>query len=88
MLKTAHPKLRKAIVSKCYKELVHCISEGILNVLQGNIKLTGCDTRKLQKQKAALRKVSEKHVHLSAKKKFIVQRGDSCGLYSVSSYQR
>jgi len=74
-LKTADPKLRKAIISKCNKELVHCISECILNVLNGNIKLTDCDTRKLQKHKAALRKVSDMHVPLSAKKKLIVQRG-------------
>jgi len=55
---------------------VHCISECILNVLNGNIKLTGCDTRKLQKHKAALHKASDKCVPLSAKKKLIVQRGE------------
>jgi len=76
VLKTADPKLRKAIISKCNKELVHCIIECILNVLNGNIKLSGCDTRKLQKHKAALRKVSERRVPLSAKKKLIVQRGE------------
>jgi len=75
VLKTADPKLRKAVFSKRNKELVNCISECILNVLHGNIKLTGCDTRKLQKHKAALRKVSDKRVPLFAKKKLIVQRG-------------
>ena len=55
--------------------MVHCISECILNVQNGNIKLTGCDTHKLQKHKAALRKVSDKRVPLSAKKELIVQRG-------------
>jgi len=59
VLKTADPKLRKVIISKCNKEVV----------------LTGGDTRKLQKLKAALRKVSDKRVPLSAKKKLIVQRG-------------
>jgi len=68
VLKTADPKLRKAIISNCNKEVVHCISECILNVLNGNIKLTGCDTRKLQKLKAALLKVCDKRVPLSAKK--------------------
>jgi len=75
VLKTVDPKLRKAIISKWNKEVLHSISECILNVLNGNIKLTGCDTRKLQKPKAALLKVSVKRVPLSAKKKFIVQRG-------------
>ena len=81
VLKAADSKLRKAIISKGNKEVVHCISECTLNVLNGNIKLTGCDTRKLQKQKAALRKFSDKRVPLSAKKKLIVQRGVSCRLH-------
>jgi len=75
VLKTAEPRLRKAIISNCNKELANCISECVLNVLNGNIKLTCCKARNLQKQKAALRKVSERHVSLSGKKKIIVQRG-------------
>ena len=74
VLKTADPKLRKAIISKCNKELVNCISECFLNVLNGNIQLPGCVTRMLQKHKAALRKVSDRRVPLSKKKKLIVQR--------------
>jgi len=73
VLKTAKPKLRKAIISNCNKELVNCTSECVLNVLNGNIKLTGCNTRKLQKHKAALCKVADRHVSLSGKKKLIVQ---------------
>jgi len=69
VLKTADPKLRKLIISMCNKYIVNCISGCALNVLNGNINLTGCDTRKLQKLKAALRKISDK------KKKLIVQRG-------------
>jgi len=45
-------------------------------VLNGNIKLTGCVTRKLQKHKAALRKLCDRRVPVSKKKKLIVQRGD------------
>ena len=68
VLKTADTILRKAIISNCNKELVNCISECILNVLYGNVKLTLYDTRKLQKHKAALRMVSDKRVPFSAKK--------------------
>ena len=50
--------------------------------------LKGCDTRKLQKQKSALRKVSDKRVLLSAKKKLIVLRGVFCCIYRVPSYLR
>jgi hypothetical protein len=72
VLKTAHPKLRKAIISNCNKELVNCISECALNVLNGNLP---CNARKLRKHKAALRKVVDRHVPLSGKKRLIVQRG-------------
>jgi len=75
MLKTAEPRLRKALTTNCNKELVNCVSECVLNVLNGNIKFSGFNTRKLQKHKAALRKVADKHVSLSVKKRPIIQRG-------------
>ena len=59
----------------CNKKLVICISECILNVLNGNINLTVCDTRKLQNHKAALRKISDRPEPLSKKKKLIVNGG-------------
>jgi len=75
VLKTDEPRLRKALITNCNKQLVNCISEYVLNVLNGNIKLSGCNTRKLIKYKSALRKVADRHVSLSGKKRLIVQRG-------------
>ena len=75
VLKTAEPRQRKAIVSNCKKDLVKSIRECVLNVLNGNIKLTGCSKRKLRKHEPALLKVADKRVPFSSKKKFIVQRG-------------
>ena len=75
VLKAANPKLRKAIVSNCGRELVNSICECVLNVLICNVKLSGCVTRKLRKHKAVLRKVADKRVPISGKKKLIVQRG-------------
>jgi len=75
VLREAEKKLRKAITSNCNKELVNSISECILNVLNGNVKLTGCNTRKLRKHKVTLGKVADRRVPLSTKKKLIVQRG-------------
>ena len=46
VLKTADPKLRKAIISNCNKDTLNGISKCILNVFNGNVKLTGCNTRK------------------------------------------
>jgi len=47
----------------------------MLNFLHGNIKLSLCNKRKLQKRKAALRKVAENHLSLSGRKRIIVQLG-------------
>jgi hypothetical protein len=66
VLRKARQKLRKAIFSHCDKELVKSIYECVLNVLNGNVGLTGCAKRKLQKHKAVLRKVADKRVPLSA----------------------
>ena len=75
VLKMAEPRLRKALINNCNKELVNCISEGVLNVLNDNLQLSGCNTRKQQKYKSALRKVADRHVSLSGKERLIVQHG-------------
>jgi hypothetical protein len=75
VLKTADPKLRKAILANCKSELLKTLSECSLNLLRGNVKLTSCQKTKLRKQKALLRKLADKRVPLSTKKKSIVQRG-------------
>jgi len=53
---------------------VNSISECILNVLNGNLKLTDCSKRKLRKHKTVLRKVADKRVSTNAKKRLINQR--------------
>ena len=75
VLKTAKPKLRKSIVWNHDKELVNNICECVLSVLNGNVWLSGCDTRNLRKHKAVLRKLVDKRVPLPGKKKVIFQRG-------------
>jgi hypothetical protein len=75
VLRKARPKLRKAIVSHCDKELVKSICECALNVLSGNLDLTDCAKRKLRKHKLVLRQVADKRVPLSSKKRLIVQKG-------------
>jgi hypothetical protein len=74
VLKSADPKLRKAIFANCNKETLKGICECALNVLHGNIPLTACGKRKLQKHKSSLRKPADGHVSLSAKWKVISQR--------------
>jgi hypothetical protein len=75
VLKTAQPKLRKAIISNCKREILNCISECILNVLNGNLKVSDCAKQKLRKHKSLLRKVTDKRVSPSVRKRLINQHG-------------
>ena len=75
VLKNAKPKLRKAIISAGSKELIDSINECDLNVLVGNVPLFTCLRRKLQKYKLALRRLADKRVRHSAKKRLLIQKG-------------
>jgi len=75
VLKTADSKLRKAILANCKSKIVKTLSECSLNLLRGNVKLTPCQKRKWRKHRIHLRKLADKRVALSYKKKAIVQRG-------------
>ena len=46
-----------------------------LELLNRNVKLSGCSSRKLRKYKALHHKVADRRVPLSNKKKLIIQRG-------------
>ena len=74
-LKDAQPKLRKAIITNCDKDLVNSVSECALNLLHGNVKLSDCTRRKLRKYRRQLRTVVDRRVPLAHKKKVIIQRG-------------
>ncbi len=74
VLKNASPKLRKAIFSNCNKDLLHSICECVLNVLNGNIRVSDCAKRKLKKFKASLCSLVDKRVPLVSKRRVIIQR--------------
>jgi hypothetical protein len=72
VLGQAGQKFRKAIINSCDKELLNAISEIILHVLNGTLTLSNFGKRK---HKTALRKLVDKRVTTSAKRRYIVQRG-------------
>ena len=53
---------------------MNCGSGYVLNVMNGNIKLSGFNTRKLKKYKSVFLNVADRHVSLSGKKRLIVER--------------
>ena len=75
VLKNARPKLRKAIVSNCNKDLLNSICECVLNVLNGNIRISDCTKRKLRKFRTSLRSLVDKRLPLVSKRQVIQQRG-------------
>ena len=75
VLKTARPKLGKAIISICNKDLLNSFSECVLNVLNVNIQLSNCDKRKFKKHKSNLRSLIDKRCPLTANKRIIFQAG-------------
>jgi len=75
LLKTAKPKLRKAILLNCGPDLIKSLGECALNVLRGNVKVGSCSRRKLRKHRGLLRKIADKSVSSAKKRKIIVQRG-------------
>jgi len=80
-------KLRKAIISNCDRDLVNCIRECVLNVLNGNVTLTGYLKRKLSKHRLAFSKLVDIRVTLEDKKRLIVQRGGFLLPYWQQYYQ-
>jgi hypothetical protein len=74
VLKTTAPKLRKAILPACNKELTNSLGECCLNVLQGNVTLTLCLKRRVKEHKVALLQLADKRVKQTDKKRLIVQK--------------
>ena len=55
--------------------MINSINECVLNVLVGNIPLSTCLKRKLQKYKFSLRQLADKRVRHSAKSRLLIQKG-------------
>jgi dihydroneopterin aldolase len=75
LLKTATPKLRKAIISTSNSDLIKNMAKCILNVLYGYFTLTECGKLKLRKHKTVLRTLADKCMPVNRKNKIINQRG-------------
>ena len=61
------------------------LSEGVLNVLNGNIRQRACNTRKLQKHKTAIRMVADRYMSFSGKKR---KKGFFGSIERSSTYYR
>ena len=71
LLHKAKPSLRKAIISNGNDELIRCICECALNVLQGHAPISQQHKNCLSRHKKGLRKLTDRKVSLKNKRKII-----------------
>ena len=75
VLVDATPKLKKAIIKHEPTDLVTAISEIVLNLIKGVIKLTAHQKKRLSRYKKELLALAKKKVSLGKKRKILVQKG-------------
>ena len=68
-------KQREGILRGANKELIYCLCECALNVLQGNVKLHNSEKDKLRKHKQRLRVLADKRVALGKKRELLKKGG-------------
>ena len=79
VLADASPKLKKVIIKHAPTELVTAISEIVLNLIKGVIKLTAHQKKRLSRYKKELLALAKK-VSLGKKRKILVQKGGSAAI--------
>ena len=75
LLHKAKPSICKAILTKASPELIRCVCDCALNVLDRNIVITPHCKQKLSRHKTSLRKLTDKKVSLNTKRKILQQDG-------------
>ena len=78
VLADAKPKLKKAIIQHAPTELVTAISEIVLNLIKGVIKLTASQKKRLSRYKKDL--LAKKKLSIGKKKKILVQKDGSAAV--------
>ena len=74
VLVNGNAKQREGILRGADKELVYCLCECALNVLQGNVKLENKEKHHLKKYKQRLRDLSNKKIALRTKRKLLLKQ--------------
>ena len=80
VLADARPNLKKAIIKHAPTELVTAISEIVLNLIKGVIKLTASQKKRLSRYKKELLTLAKKKIPLGKKRKILVQKGGSAAV--------
>lgn len=65
---------REGILRGANKELIYCLCECALNVLQGNVELHPMEKSRLKKYRKTLRDLASKKVSLGTKRKLLLKQ--------------
>lgn len=74
LLAQAKPVMCKAIIQAADRDLIICLCECAQNILNGNVPLSKCHLKRLQRYRSDVRKFARKRTTKHTKKK-ILQRG-------------
>ncbi|KAJ8019439.1 hypothetical protein HOLleu_41037 [Holothuria leucospilota] len=77
VLAKGSPKQKQGIISGASKDLIHCLCEGAVNTLKGNVPLNRLQKKKLRKHRNTLRTLANRRVSIPSKRKLLLQRGGS-----------
>ncbi len=80
VLAKSKPQIRNAIIEHGPTDLIKAISEIVLNVLKGVIKITPRQKKRLARYKNKLRDLTSNKVSQKVKRKFLSQKGGGGGL--------
>jgi len=75
VLARAKPVQRRAILQTADKDLILCLCECALNVLNGNVPLKTHEVDKLDKYKGQFRKLAAQKTPNAKRRKLLVQKG-------------
>ena len=75
ILAKAKPAHRKAILNTADNELILCLCECVLNILNGNVPIKPQEIQKLSKFKTHLRKLAAEKTSKNDRRKILVQKG-------------
>ena len=64
VLARSSPKQRKAIIKTCHVDLIKCLAEISLNVLQGVVPINPSQKKKLKRFRSLLRALADKKVSI------------------------
>ncbi len=79
LLSKTPPQRRNEILKHAPKELIAALSEGALNILNGNVKLTTRKYSSLKRYRSQLRQLANRRTSMRAKRALIQQRGGFLG---------